>query len=498
MRRSWRTKRRTWFFAQIHQYGQRDATFGDDPTADGVVSTDFDRKRVNPINPELVQHFNEDFITSLALGPGGEIVAAGWAGAANWNTDDDLSDAAFARYDKNGIPDTTFGALDGDERTGRITWDVSDTDGEAVTGIALQRDGRVVAAVSGAMAGNAYLVRLNADGTPDNGLANVATPDDAFGDNNVFRPGTAALTGMEVPGGVVITPDGIAATGYNGNPEGDLVVGLHAREDAGAVNLRRGRQRRDNRSDVECGGQRRRRVRSPVVDERRPCGAAEPESFDDVHVDFVDADTTIYVDRDAVPGTRYFYRVFGLLGGAHKGGSNVASAVAVHTNTKYVWQETVWVPVTGDPKTSKTTLLKDHDYQLRASGEYALSPTDYGPPNTGPTASTASTARGRTTCGRTAPAASTTASTLPRTSRPASPAPNDHPFWGEPSDSADHGYTIGYRGNGKATFRYRDDYYGDNQTGYLMKVEVYKAVPSTPTSLSAGPPTATRYTRRSP
>jgi uncharacterized delta-60 repeat protein len=125
--------------------GSLDTTFG----IRGRVTTDFSGRG--------------DGALALAIQFDGRIVAAGWARNVYDN------DFALARYNRNGSLDTTFGTA------GKITTDVSGS-GDAIYAIAIQADGKVVAA--GEMRANpgpdssptGVIVRYNSDGSVDTGF----------------------------------------------------------------------------------------------------------------------------------------------------------------------------------------------------------------------------------------------------------------------------------------------------------------------------------------
>jgi uncharacterized delta-60 repeat protein len=101
-------------------------------------------------------------VLSVAVQSDGKIVATGGDGLA--------SGVALVRYNADGSLDTTFNG------TGKVI-----TPGGAANSVAIQSDGRIIAAGSNHFGPNAdfMLVRHNADGTPDtsfNGTGKVITP----------------------------------------------------------------------------------------------------------------------------------------------------------------------------------------------------------------------------------------------------------------------------------------------------------------------------------
>jgi len=159
--------------------GRLDPTFGDD----GRVRTNFAP--------------GADTATAVAIQPDGKVVAAGFAG--------DRARFAVARYNRNGTLDRTFG---GD---GKVTTDV--TPGEdTATAMAIQPDGRIVAAGSADNLGRFALARFDPDGSLDPG----------FGDNGIV---THDLTRgyLDVASAVAIQPDGrIVAAGSAGGRQSDM------------------------------------------------------------------------------------------------------------------------------------------------------------------------------------------------------------------------------------------------------------------------------------
>ena len=120
--------------------GDRDLTFG----ANGVVTTDFGVKF--------------DSGSAVAVQADGKIVAAGTSYVG-------FGDFAIARYNADGSLDTTFGA------GGQVTLDLAGGSGDVARALAIQADGKIV--VAGETTGapipdkNFAVVRLNADGSLD-------------------------------------------------------------------------------------------------------------------------------------------------------------------------------------------------------------------------------------------------------------------------------------------------------------------------------------------
>lgn len=129
--------------------------------------------------------------SALAIQPDGKIIAAG--GVSNSVT---LNDFALARYNIDGTLDSSF---DGD---GRVTTDLNNGQNENISGIALQSDGRIVAAGTLQAGGFTFAVaRYNFDGSLDT----------SFGaGGKVFAGSRAVATG------VAIQPDGrIVVVGFS-------------------------------------------------------------------------------------------------------------------------------------------------------------------------------------------------------------------------------------------------------------------------------------------
>jgi uncharacterized delta-60 repeat protein len=158
--------------------GSLDASFGNG----GKVLTDF-------------APGSRDVATALALQPDGQIVAAGWSDASG------SQDFALTRYTPDGSLDVTFGT------DGKLLTDFGYATSDATFGIALQSDGKIIAA-GGSVADYRFafsLARYNPDGSLDASFGNggkVLTD---------FAPGTG-----EAAYGVALQPDGrIVAAGFS-------------------------------------------------------------------------------------------------------------------------------------------------------------------------------------------------------------------------------------------------------------------------------------------
>jgi uncharacterized delta-60 repeat protein len=118
--------------------------------AAGDADSDFGLARYNPDGSldlsfdgdgKVVTDFGGlDRARAIALQPDGKIVAAGFT-QVNFNDNSGTSDFALARYNSNGSLDTTF---DGD---GKVITNISSVgDDDLINGVAIQSDGKIVAA----------------------------------------------------------------------------------------------------------------------------------------------------------------------------------------------------------------------------------------------------------------------------------------------------------------------------------------------------------------
>jgi uncharacterized delta-60 repeat protein len=122
--------------------------------------------------------------SDVVIQPDGKFVVVGTAWCeelffeGGWcRHEEDSRDIALARYNADGIPDPSFGT------GGKITSGITGID-DVASAVALQADGKIV--VAGAMyAGNGdfFLLRYNADGTPDStfGVGGQVRTDFGFG-----------------------------------------------------------------------------------------------------------------------------------------------------------------------------------------------------------------------------------------------------------------------------------------------------------------------------
>jgi len=148
--------------ARYKDDGSLDTTFG----AAGIAITDFGY---------------DDNVQALALAPDGKIVVAGWS----------LSDRytfALARYQTDGTSDANFGG------SGRILTDFAGLSGTSVNAVAVQPDGKIVAAGQISYINSAdkltdfALARYNTDGTLDAtfGTGGLATTDFNNGSDRAY------------------------------------------------------------------------------------------------------------------------------------------------------------------------------------------------------------------------------------------------------------------------------------------------------------------------
>ena len=130
--------------------GDLDARFGNA----GVAVTDFST--------------TEDYAFAVKVQPDGKLIAAGQSGIYP-----DFH-SALVRYTRNGRLDSTFGA------GGKVVA-TFDSSGDDLSAIALQADGKIVAA--GSIHGTAFLLaRFNADGSLDQTFGNNGNVETTFGD----------------------------------------------------------------------------------------------------------------------------------------------------------------------------------------------------------------------------------------------------------------------------------------------------------------------------
>ncbi|MFE2913984.1 calcium-binding protein [Kitasatospora indigofera] len=163
--------------ARYNTLGGLDAGFG----TGGTVLTDFGG--------------GADAVHAVAVQADGRIVAAGHTGNSVGNYD-----FALARYNVNGSPDTGFGT------GGRVTTDFGAFD--SANGVAVQADGRIVAA--GVSGSDFALARYNVNGSPDTGFGTGGRVTTDFG-------GSENAQAVAVQGDGRIVAAGSGATGGSSN-----------------------------------------------------------------------------------------------------------------------------------------------------------------------------------------------------------------------------------------------------------------------------------------
>ncbi|MDX3534529.1 calcium-binding protein [Streptomyces sp. MB09-01] len=146
--------------------------------------------------------------------PDGRIVVAGRAG---YNYPANASDFALARYHADGSLDTGF---DGD---GRVTTAFAEAD--VVGGVKVQPDGKIVAAGSSAF--DFALARYNADGTLDGGFGTGGRVTTDFGTGTLDGSSDLALQpdGKIVAAGISRTDFAVARYNANGTLDGGFGTG---------------------------------------------------------------------------------------------------------------------------------------------------------------------------------------------------------------------------------------------------------------------------------
>ena len=164
--------------------------------ADGDLDTSFDSD--GKVSSDFGNPFTGDFGNDIVIQPDGKIVIGGQTSR--------VSD--LARYNPDGSLDLTFG---GDGSSARS--------GISVLAIALQSDGKIVAAGGDTVIGTGVdfaVARFNADGSLDDGSLSDSTPGDSFGPSD-GRNTTDFGDNDENAFGVAIQADGkIVLVGHRG------------------------------------------------------------------------------------------------------------------------------------------------------------------------------------------------------------------------------------------------------------------------------------------
>ncbi|MCW3125839.1 MAG: hypothetical protein JWO03_1497 [Bacteroidetes bacterium] len=158
-----------------------------------------------------------DYARAVVVEPNGKIVVAGHS---NNGTDVDF---ALARYNPNGSLDNTFGT------GGKVSTDI-DTSDDLAFAVALQTDGKIIAAGStGAQGTPAYfaLVRYNTDGTLDNSFGTGGKVTTAFGTDAEIAALAIQTDGKIVVAGYswITSVQNIALVRYNTNGTLDNTFG---------------------------------------------------------------------------------------------------------------------------------------------------------------------------------------------------------------------------------------------------------------------------------
>ncbi|MFF2124983.1 calcium-binding protein [Streptomyces olivochromogenes] len=155
---------------------------------------------------------------AVAVQPDGRIVAAGQSGGR----------FAVARYDTNGSPDTGFGG------TGQVV--TSFTEGALGNAMALQPDGRiVVAGYTGSTRMDFALARYNTDGSLDTGFGTGGRVSTDFGDYE-FANGVAVQSdGRIVAAGSTGSDFALARYNANGSLDAAFGTGGRVRTDFGGT-----------------------------------------------------------------------------------------------------------------------------------------------------------------------------------------------------------------------------------------------------------------------
>ncbi len=149
-----------WFVARYHDDGTLDLPDDRDPVGLGstgdveLFATDYQAKEA----------------TALLVQPDQKIVVAGWSDFDRAGSVD--SDIVVTRLNPDGTPDLAFGS------NGTVTINLGGD--ELAFSVARQSDGKFV--LAGAKDDDTLLIRLNSDGSLDDGGGSDATPGDAFGD----------------------------------------------------------------------------------------------------------------------------------------------------------------------------------------------------------------------------------------------------------------------------------------------------------------------------
>lgn len=183
---------------------------------DGKIDLNFGTNGV----VETTIHGSEDVINAIALQPDGKIVVAGtsWSNITAY-------DIAFARYNTNGTLDNTFG------NKGIKTIDIRGTDDKINSALVIQPDGRIVAAgfTQGEISYDFLLIRLNTNGSLDNsfGTNGIKTTDVADASSDAIRGIVLQPDGKIIAAGSSIMSSRVSfiAARYSSNGALDVTFG---------------------------------------------------------------------------------------------------------------------------------------------------------------------------------------------------------------------------------------------------------------------------------
>ena len=178
--------------------------------ADGSLDTSFNGSGMatTAFGPGL------DIAYTVALQPDGKIVTGGYGSTGS------KVDFALARFNTNGSLDSSFGT------GGKVTTAVG-SDSDIGRAIALQPDGKIVAAGYSAVVGgeNFALVRYNANGTLDSGFGAGGIVTTAMGNHNILLSAAVQPDGRIVAAGDTWDSPNIASQDFaliRLNPDGAL------------------------------------------------------------------------------------------------------------------------------------------------------------------------------------------------------------------------------------------------------------------------------------
>ncbi|MGC4033596.1 MAG: PKD domain-containing protein [Tepidisphaeraceae bacterium] len=443
--------------AKLHSDGALDTSFGN---GKGYVGINLGRYN-EPY------YGTSDEVHAVLIDSKGRLIVQGVWGNASWGQYG-TPRIGIARLLSDGSRDPSFGS--DTARPGLVESSLYGS--ESGWSAAVTADDKIV--VAGAALDGGIIARFNEDGSPDVGFGNAGkiildTEFDATwqsviiaSDNDIVVAGNAVKHDSETN----TDTDGFGIAKYR--PGDKAVTDLTATATVdGPIDL--------NWVDAGTGED-----GFLVLRSTSPSGP----SLSDV-VGTVARDMTSWTDVNVVPGQRYYYKVVAFdtdSNGNPDPGimSNVATAQAAPKNTGYVLAETVAVPVTGATVESALSLLAGESYKLSVHGYFQIGTSlgvdkyadaQYGQYN--PLPSLYSQVPKKIQFG-----IGVNDEQLDL---------NRYPFWGDPSTDAAHTYSISYspETSGKLKLNFHDSYYPDNQPGYYMMVDVYRALPGVPETVNA-------------